>query len=298
VVVTVTVREATATVSLNAAELTLSAAAVRPAHVDGAVWVAATAVDLEPALERAHVRLPTPLAPGTYHLRVVFAGTLNDQMAGFYRSTYTAADGSARTMAVTQFEATDARKAFPCWDEPACKAVFAVTLVVPRDRVALSNMPVAHSEPDEDGQRTRVSFAPTPIMSTYLVAFVVGELEHIEAWTTTGVQVRRIPTCTQAHTYIQRHTQRDTRAYTYTCMHSGSPCHVRMEIHASMCLCLTVPLFVGLFIVSLGGSRWDGRLMGRGGCVDMCTMCVCMCVCVCAGGCVGRRRCACMRRRA
>jgi puromycin-sensitive aminopeptidase len=69
-----------------------------------------------------------------------FSGELNDKMKGFYRSKYTTPAGVVRNGAVTQFEATDARRAFPCWDEPAVKATFDVTLVVPQDRVALSNM--------------------------------------------------------------------------------------------------------------------------------------------------------------
>ena len=74
----------------------------------------------------------------------------------------------------------DARRAFPCWDEPAFKAKFNITLVVPRDRRALSNMPVA-SETDVDPDLKCVVFQRTPIMSTYLVAFIVGEYDYVEA---------------------------------------------------------------------------------------------------------------------
>lgn len=118
----------------------------------------------------------------------MFNGQLNDQMRGFYRSVYTV-NGEERTLAVTQFEATDARRAFPCWDEPALKAVFEVTLVVPRDRVVISNMPPSHTELEEGGLKT-VRFAETPMMSTYLLAFVVGEFDHVETRTAEGVAVR------------------------------------------------------------------------------------------------------------
>jgi len=110
-------------------------------------------------------------------------------MAGFYRSEYTTASGEKRNMATTQFEATDARRAFPCWDEPAVKATFHVTLNVPVGRVALSNMNVISEKPVEDGARVEVEFATTPIMSTYLVAFIIGELDYVEDVTKEGVKV-------------------------------------------------------------------------------------------------------------
>ncbi len=128
------------------------------------------------------------LEPGPARLAVEFTGQLNDKMHGFYRGVYHQ-DGEKRTMAVTQFEATDARRAFPCWDEPAQKAVFAVTLVVPEDRVAVSNMPPTRVETGDDGLKT-VRFADTPVMSTYLLAFVVGEFDYVETETAEGVTVR------------------------------------------------------------------------------------------------------------
>jgi len=78
---------------------------------------------------RAHVLM----ASAQGKLAVSFVGQLNDQMAGFYRARYTARDGSQQWGGCTQFEPTDARRAFPCWDEPAHKAVFEITLVIPKD---------------------------------------------------------------------------------------------------------------------------------------------------------------------
>ncbi len=118
-----------------------------------------------------------PLSPGSgYRLHLRFTGILNDQLHGFYRSTFTADDGVEHVIAVTQFEPADARRAFPCWDEPEFKAVFAVTLVVDEELTALSNASVASEEPAGDGRR-RVRFNETMVMSTYLVAFVVGPFE-------------------------------------------------------------------------------------------------------------------------
>lgn len=122
-------------------------------------------------------------------LHMSFTGELNDKMKGFYRSKYFGPNGEERFAGVTQFEATDARRCFPCWDEPAIKATFDITLVVPKDRVALSNMPVIKEDSLPDGLR-RVRFDRTPIMSTYLVAVVVGEYDYVEGKSDDGVLVR------------------------------------------------------------------------------------------------------------
>ncbi|CAJ0879935.1 13854_t:CDS:10 [Entrophospora sp. SA101] len=115
----------------------------------------------------------------TAALHIEFTGILNDKMTGFYRSSYVDESGNKRYLVTTQFEATDARRAFPCWDEPAIKATFDITLIVPSELTALSNMNVISEKPLADGKK-EVMFAKTPIMSTYLLAFVVGDLAYIE----------------------------------------------------------------------------------------------------------------------
>ncbi len=176
--VTLTVREATREILLNAVELAIDRAEI--AGDSGRTLVAA--VSLDEATERCRLTFAEPLAPGTWRLHLVFRGTLNDKLHGFYRSTYKDATGQPHTLAATQFEATDARRAFPCWDEPAFKAVFASTLVIDPALVALSNTAVKKEEKSEKGRKV-VRFADTIPMSTYLVAFVVGELEATEAVT-------------------------------------------------------------------------------------------------------------------
>ena len=114
-----------------------------------------------------------------------FTGTLNDKMAGFYRSSYKDADGKEKYMATTQFEPTDARRAIPCFDEPALKATFTVTLIADRHLTCLSNMDVA-SEKEVDSKitsskRKAITFNKSPPMSTYLLAFIVGELQVYES---------------------------------------------------------------------------------------------------------------------
>ena len=171
------VTERISDVTLNAIELTIESASLENDRGD---TIRAAPV-MEEATERCRLTLASPAAPGRWRLRLGFRGTLNDKLRGFYRSVYKDPSGISRTMAATQFEATDARRAFPCWDEPSFKAVFAVTLVIDPALTAVSNTSIV-SETQEDGRKV-VRFADSISMSTYLVAFVVGELEATEAVT-------------------------------------------------------------------------------------------------------------------
>lgn len=112
-------------------------------------------------------------------LTIKFIGILNDNMAGFYRAKYEdKATGKTKYMATTQMEPTDARRAFPCFDEPNLKATFTITLISSPELTHLSNMDV-NKEIIENGKKY-TTFNPTPKMSTYLVAFIVAELKYVE----------------------------------------------------------------------------------------------------------------------
>ncbi len=128
-----------------------------------------------------------PTGPAT--LEIAFTGVLNDLLVGFYRSTYTDESGQSHTIATTQFEHSDARRAFPCFDEPSFKATFQVNLTVPVGLAAYSNSPETSSTDLGNGWRT-ITFAPTMKMSTYLVAFVVGAFEETPALDVDGVPLR------------------------------------------------------------------------------------------------------------
>lgn len=171
VTITLTVAQETQTILLNATDLLITSNGIEGQQ---GRTIDAT-VELEPSLQRAHILCRQPMAPGEWRLNLSFQGTLNDQLRGFYRSTYKDTSGTVQTLAATQFEATDARRAFPCWDEPDFKAVFSTTLVVDPRLTAISNTSVV-SESLEQNQKV-VRFAETITMSTYLVAFVVGRLE-------------------------------------------------------------------------------------------------------------------------
>jgi Peptidase M1 N-terminal domain/Peptidase family M1 domain len=118
-------------------------------------------------------------------LTVSYVGILNNQMAGFYRSSYTDIDGNSKIMGSTQFEALDARRAFPCVDEPAAKAVFGLSMTIPAHLTCFSNMPEA-SAASLSRTKKRVAFLDTPKMSTYLLAFCVGEFDCVQRMTPVG----------------------------------------------------------------------------------------------------------------
>src|SRR5882757_1851363 len=167
--IAVVVNEATDDVVLNALELEIDSIAAERA---GKSLIAKA--ELEPDKERAHFRFPETLQPGEWTLKISFLGFLNDKLHGFYRSQYTDAAGKAHVAATTQFESTDARRAFPCWDEPEIKASYKVVLVVDKNLAAISNGG-QESERDLGNGKKEVVFQETIKMSTYLVAFIVGE---------------------------------------------------------------------------------------------------------------------------
>ncbi|NXL87046.1 AMPN Aminopeptidase, partial [Alectura lathami] len=159
--------------------------------VDGSTPPAITRSWLEPSTQYLVVQLATPLQQGQrYRLFSNFTGELADDLSGFYRSEYTEGNVT-KVVATTQMQAPDARKAFPCFDEPAMKANFTVTMIHPSDHRAISNMPARDSRQVQlDGQSWNVTeFLPTPRMSTYLLAFIVSQFDYVSN-DTGGVLIR------------------------------------------------------------------------------------------------------------
>ena len=184
--ISVKVQEPVREIVLNAAELELHAVSLRLA--EGRVLQGKPGLDSEN--EQATLGFAETVPAGRYELRIQFSGILNDKLHGFYRSTYKDANGKEKRLASTQFESTDARRAFPCWDEPAFKAVYQVTLVVDEKLTAISNARVARETPVPESGKKKVIFADTIKMSTYLVAFIIGEFEATEPVRIGAAQLR------------------------------------------------------------------------------------------------------------
>ncbi|XVF25182.1 hypothetical protein REPUB_Repub13aG0191300 [Reevesia pubescens] len=126
------------------------------------------------------------LGTGEGVLRIEFSGALNEHLKGLYKCTCVD-KGVRKNMAVTQFEAVHARRCFPCWDEPALKATFKITLDFPSELIALSNMPIRDEK--INGNVKTVYFEESPVMSSYLVAVAVGLFDHIQETTADGIKV-------------------------------------------------------------------------------------------------------------
>ncbi|PLB39847.1 M1 family metallopeptidase [Aspergillus candidus] len=178
VVIDLEVAQDTTSIALNANELDIQNAVV---SAQGAVVTSSPEIAVDAESQVATIRFAETIPAGVAaQLKLTFTGILNDNMAGFYRSSYKLPSGETKYLASTQMEPTDARRAFPCFDEPALKAKFTVTLIADKDMTCLGNMDVA-SETAVGQTKKAVRFNTSPLMSTYLVAFIVGHMNYIES---------------------------------------------------------------------------------------------------------------------
>ena len=138
------------------------------------ILIAATRIDKKK--EELTIKLSEKIS-GKAEIIINFVGTLNDKLVGFYRSQYKDKRGRSRFLATTQFEAADARRAFPCWDEPEAKATFDVSVIAEGNLTAISNMPLLSKK--RVGSKVLFKFLRTPVMSTYLLYVGVGEFEFL-----------------------------------------------------------------------------------------------------------------------
>ena len=184
--IAVRVNEATALIELNAVDITVSLA-----RVNGE----SASVTVDPAHEIVQIQRTAPLTAGTdAEIYLEFSARLRSDLSGLYSSVYNDEQGVSRKMATTQFESTGARQAFPCFDEPDMKATFAVTLETPAALEAISNYPEVASQPSDNSDFVTHQYETTMIMSTYLLAFIVGDLRATTPVIANGIPVRVIHT--------------------------------------------------------------------------------------------------------
>lgn len=141
----------------------------------------------KPEFEYTVFKFIENLAVGEYKLSLFYNATLGASMAGFYRSTYAGKNGTRVPIATTQFESTDARRAFPCLDEPSMKAIFEISIAVEPNFHAISNMPVEYIT--KSYNQVKYQFFKTKVMSTYLVAWVISDFEKISQHSKNGIEV-------------------------------------------------------------------------------------------------------------
>jgi len=170
VAITVDVIAPGPTITLNAVDLTFD-----HATLDGGPDAR---VSFDKALGRATLTFAGVIPAGQHLLNIEYHGAIGRATQGFFAMDYASPDGPRRTLA-TNFEPADARDLLPCWDEPLRKATFSVSIDVPKDRMAVSNMPIAEVT-GLSPTTQRVRFQPTPEMSTYLLFIGVGDFERIQ----------------------------------------------------------------------------------------------------------------------
>ncbi len=180
------VKKQTRSISLNSNGLHIISAEL---VLDNKNPVKPEKIETDKPKETISINFRENIKPGPASLNIKFTGTLNDQLRGFYRSKYKNPEGETCYLATTQFEATDARRAFPCWDDPAIKSTFKVSLAIPDDLTAISNTSIEKEIKNPGGKKT-VSFGETPKMSTYLLAFIVGDFRYVEKKSQNGTLLR------------------------------------------------------------------------------------------------------------
>ncbi len=162
---------------LNALEIDFKEATIQalPAEKNGKPGdVQKITVSLDPQSEMATLQFPNEIPAGPFELKIKYKGILNGQLRGFYLSK-----GNGRKYAVSQMEPTDARRAFPSFDEPAYKAPFDISLIVDKGDTAISNGTIVSDTPGPGADKHTIKFSMTPKMSTYLVAMMVGDFKCI-----------------------------------------------------------------------------------------------------------------------
>ena len=169
-IISVNCKKATNTITMNCAEIK-----IKSCHVKSEDKIIKSTIKINDEKEQLQIKLNSRIK-GDATINLEFQGTLNDRLLGFYRSQYKQG-GKTKYLATTQFEAADARRAFPCWDEPEAKATFEISIIADNKFTAISNMPISSKKKIKD--KTVYKFGKTPVVSTYLIYLGVGEFEYL-----------------------------------------------------------------------------------------------------------------------
>lgn len=197
------IHHSTKEIVLNTHELNIHEAELRTEQAKSGESTKAKNITYNAASHQTFFHFPSAIAPSAQAvLTIRFSGTMNNVMAGFYRSKYKPSapaiasvprDDEYHYMFSTQFESCDARRAFPCFDEPNLKATFDIEIEIPDDQTALSNMPEKQIRKGGKAGTKIVAFEKTPVMSTYLVAWAFGDFEYVETFTKRSYNGQALP---------------------------------------------------------------------------------------------------------
>ena len=182
--ITIDCKESVNSITLHCAELKIQSCYIRHAKT-----LQKAVIKTDAKKEELTITIKNKIH-GQAFIEIEFTGELNDRLLGFYRSQYKQ-NGETKYLATTQFEAADARRAFPCWDEPQVKATFDISIIAENKFTAISNMPVISKKQIKN--KVLYTFAKTPVMSTYLIYLGVGEFEYLSS-NVGKIQVRVITT--------------------------------------------------------------------------------------------------------
>ena len=184
----INILEKTNEISLNVAELDIHTININLSHSNIKVidW------EIDDKYEIMKVNFSDFLSPGEMNLSILFSGFLNDKLRGFYHSTFKDSEGITQSIATTQFESTDARRAFPCFDEPEYKSIFSISLVVNKNLFCVSNAAIKNVDEKQNDELKKICFEDTIPMSTYLVAFIIGPFEASRSIDVSGTELRII----------------------------------------------------------------------------------------------------------
>ncbi|MDZ4836858.1 MAG: M1 family metallopeptidase [Candidatus Melainabacteria bacterium] len=191
-----TITQPTDTIVLNALDIEIQSSSLIPiknateaAKPPDAETSKTGSASMNPEYEQASIKFANPISNGRYRLHIKFTGVLNDKLRGFYRSYYTDGSGTKRWLATTQMEPTDARRMFPCFDEPEMKAKFKITAVIDPDSSAISNGKIESVSLNPESGKKLVSFKPSPKMSSYLVALMIGDFKATKTQVVRGTPI-------------------------------------------------------------------------------------------------------------